>query len=385
MTTRDFLSDFHDFGGAVYLNCAFHGAMPKVATGAVEEVLELKKRPHRIRDEDHFDYPDAFRAATADLIGADPRDVAVTDSATHGVMILVAGLDWREGDEVVLPAGEFPANLFPWRSLESRGVAVREISLPPDVDPVERLAASLRDRTRVVAASWVSYSSGHRLDIARLGSICREAGVLFAIDGSQGIGGLPFSIREIPCDLVTCAAYKWMLGPYGVGFAWVRPDLVERLRPANINWFSLEGARDFARLSDCELVFVPGARRFDINEPGNFLNMAGAAAATRYVGEVGPDTVRAHVGALFERLADGLQPGIRPLGSSDPAQRSNILCLALPPERDGETLFEALRRERIFLSRREGALRISPHLYNDVADIDRLLGVLDANIPRAAP
>lgn len=382
---RDYRSDFHDFEGAVYLNCAFHGAMPRVATRAVEEALELKKGPHRIRDADHFDYPDAFRSAVAELIEAEPQDVAVTDSATHGVMILVAGLDWREGDEVVLPAGEFPANLFPWRSLEPRGVAVKEVPLPRDDDPIECLAAALTDRTRVVAASWVSYSSGRRLDVARLGTICHDAGVLFAIDGSQGIGGMPFSIRETPCDLVACAAYKWLLGPYGVGFAWVRPDLVERLRPANINWFALEGVRDFARLSDCELVFAPGARRFDINEPGNFLNMAGAAAATRYVAGVGPGAVRSHVEALFERLTAGLPPSVRSLAADDPAQRSNILCLALPSGDASRSLFDALARERIFLSRREGAVRVSPHLYNQADDIDRLLAVLDANIPAPAP
>ncbi|MDX1644720.1 MAG: aminotransferase class V-fold PLP-dependent enzyme [Thermoanaerobaculia bacterium] len=381
---RDYRSDFHHFEGATYLNCAFHGAMPRVATRAVEEALELKKRPHRIRDADHFDYPDAFRAAAADLIGAEPEDVAVTDSATHGVMILVAGLDWRDGDEVVLPAGEFPANLFPWRSLTERGVVVREVPLPTDEDPVERLAAVLTERTRVVATSWVGYSTGRRLDLARLGSLCHDAGALLAVDGSQGIGGIPFSLEELPCDLVTCAGYKWMLGPYGVGFAWVRPGLAERLRPANINWFSLEGARDFDRLSECELAFVPGARRFDINEPGNFLNMAGAAAATRYVGEIGPSDVRDHVLELFDVLLDGLPHAVRSLAPSDERQRSNILCLGLPSEETGRELLEALRRERVFVSLREGALRISPHLYNAPDDIERLLAVLDANIQRAA-
>ncbi len=380
MTERDYRSDFHDFECAAYLNCAFHGAMPRVATRAVERALELKKRPHTIRDQDHFDHPDAFREAVASLIDAYADDVAVTDSATHGVMILVAGLDWREGDEVVLPAGEFPANLFPWRSLESKGVVVREVALPPDDDPIDRLAAALTDRTRVLAASWVSYSSGRRLDGERLGAICRDAGVLFAIDASQGIGGIPFSLRETPCDLVACPAYKWLLGPYGVGFAWVRPGLAERLRPANINWFSLEGARDFNRLSECELVFVPGARRFDINEPGNFLNMAGAAAATRYIAEIGPRNVRGHVEALFERLFAGLPPGVRPLAVDSSEPRSNILCLALPAGADDDSLFEALRRERVFLSRREGALRVSPHVYNDGGDIDRLLAVLEATL-----
>lgn len=373
---RDYRADFHDFGGVVYLNCAFHGAMPRVATRAVEEALRLKKTPHLIRDEDHFDVPDAFRSAVAELIGAEAVDVAVTDSATQGVMILVAGLDWREGDEVVLPAGEFPANLFPWRSLERRGVTVREIPVGPGEEPAERLAGALTDRTRVVAASWVSYSTGRRLDVDRLSEACRDAGVLLAIDASQGIGGLPFSVRETRCDLITCAAYKWMLGPYGVGFAWVRPGLAEELEPSNINWFSLEGARDFNRLQECTLTFVPGARRFDTNEPGNFFNMAGAAAATRYLVEVNPAQVHAHVGRLLDRLTKGLPAGVKPASSDPRARRSNILCLTLDERARSEALHARLRAERIFLSLREGALRISPHLFNSEQDIDHLLEVL---------
>jgi cysteine desulfurase/selenocysteine lyase len=375
---RDYQADFHDFGGVVYRNCAFHGAMPRVATRAVEEALQLKKTPHLIRDEDHFDYPDAFRSAVAELIDAEPRDIAITNSATHGVTILVAGLDWRKGDEVVLPAGEFPANLFPWRSLARQGVAVREIPIGPDHDPIERLADALTERTRVLTASWVSYSTGRRLDLDRLSACCRDAGVLLAIDASQGIGGLPFSVRETPCDLVTCAAYKWMLGPYGVGFAWVRPGLAEQLEPSSINWFSLEGARDFNRLQECTLTFVPGARRFDVHEPGNFFNMAGAAAATRYLLEVGPAEVEAHVGRLFERLVEGLPEGVTPGLSDRYAPRSNILCLTLDSDARSAALDARLRAERIFLSRREGALRISPHLFNSEQDVDRLLEVLGA-------
>jgi selenocysteine lyase/cysteine desulfurase len=233
-------------------------------------------------------------------------------------------------------------------------------------------------RTRVVAGSWVSYASGRRLDVERLGAHCRDAGVLLAIDASQGVGGLPFSVREVPCDVVACAGYKWMLGPYGVGFAWVRPGLAERLTPSNVNWFSLTGARNFDRLRECTLELVPGARRFDSNEPGNFLNMAGAASAGRYLLETTPAAVEAHVGRLFDRLVGGLPSWVRPVAAERAEPRSNILCLALDTDARCEELLERLRTERIFLSRREGALRISPHLYNSEEDVDRLLEVLRA-------
>jgi selenocysteine lyase/cysteine desulfurase len=374
---RDYSADFHDFGGTVYLNCAYHGAMPRVASAAVAEALALKQTPHLIRDEYHFTYPDAYRRAVAELIGGEARDVAVANSATQGIMLAVAGLDWRSGDEVVLPAGEFPSNRFPWLSLEARGVTVREIDLGTGDDATERLLEAIRAPTRVVAASWVAYSSGRLLDIAALGRRCREVGALLVLDASQAIGGLPFSVADVEVDIVACAGYKWLLGPYGTGFAWVHPELSDRLTAPNVNWFALAGADDFNRLSDCDLTFAAGARRFDINEPGNFLNMGGGTASLRYILEVTPEAVRGHVLDLQRRLLDGLPAGMRPLGPEDPERRSNILCFSPGSDTAGDRLFARLIGERVVLSRREGALRVSPHVYNTESDIDRLLDVLN--------
>lgn len=283
MTTSDYASDFADFGGVTYLNCAFQGPMPLVAAAAAEEALQLKKTPNLIRDEDYFAYPDAYRQAVADLVGCETRDVAVTDSATHGILLMVNGLDWQPGDEVVLPEGEFPANRFPWLSLERRGVLVREVPAESGRATLDAIETAITPRTRVVSASWVSYSSGRRLEIEAVAELCRSRGVLFVLDGTQGVGGLDFSLSTTPCDLLACAGYKWLLGPYGLGFAYVAPELSERLEPGLVNWFAIEGARDFNRLSECRLDFVAGARRFDVNETANFTNVAAGTASLRYL------------------------------------------------------------------------------------------------------
>ena len=370
----NYSNDFHDFGGATYLNCAFHGAMPRVAVAAVEEALKLKKTPHLIRDKDHFTYPDDYRQAIAEMIGAEPDDVAVTNSATQGTMILVGGLDWHEGDEVIVPQGEFPSNLFPWRSLATRGVTVREVDLSVGSTALEHIEAAMTDQTRVVSVSWVHYSSGVRLDLAAIGNLCRDRGVLFAIDGSQGIGALPFDVGETPVDLIACAGYKWLMAPYGTGFAWVAPGLSERLAVTNVNWLTLEGSDDFAHLSECELVYRPGARRFDVNESGNFFNMSGAAASARYLNGISPEAAHAHAQSLLARVIENLPPGMRSLADPDPRHCSNILCLG----GSDDATFDRLVAADIYLSRREGALRISPHLYNTEADVDRLLEALHA-------
>ncbi len=382
--SADHASDFADFGGVTYLNCAFQGPMPLVAAAAATEALELEKTPYLVADGDYFSYPDTYRGAVADLIGCAAADIAVTDSATHGVMLLVNGLDWQPGDEVVLPRGEFPANRFPWLSLRRRGVEVVEVPAGPGRGGLDRLEAAISPSTRVVSASWVAYSTGLRLEIEALAAICRDRGVLFVLDGTQGVGGLDFQLSEVACDLLACAGYKWLLGPYGLGFAYVAPELGERLEPGNVNWFAVEGARDFNRLSECDLAFEPGAIRFDVNEAANFTNVAAGIASLRYLERVGVATVERHVASLSSRLVAGLPGGFRDAGAPDAGapgtrRRSNILCICGATGEQTERAADALSAERVFVSRREGAIRFSPHLFNTAGEIDRVLEILESS------
>lgn len=374
MSALELREDFLGLGDSVYLNCATQGPLPRVAVAAGRRALDLEARPQQITDEMYFDVPDGYREAVAALIQADSRQVAVTDSTTQGVMLLVNGLDWRPGDEVLLPVGEFPANRFPWLALEKRGVVVREIELSAgERGPVETLAAGITDRTRVVSLAWVSYRNGERRDVRALGEVCRSRGVLYAIDGSQGVGGLEFDLRETPCDLLACSGYKWMLGPYGLGFAWVSPEIGERLALGNINWFAIRGARDFSRLSECRLEFEPGARRFDSNETASFTKLAAGTASARYLAEVGVGRAEAHVRELLDRVLDGLPPSFRALLPEESSSRSNLLFLTADSEERAAAAYRRLGEQGVRVGWREGAIRVSPFVYNDSGDIDRLL------------
>ncbi|HXV92436.1 MAG TPA: hypothetical protein VD813_03985, partial [Pseudonocardia sp.] len=171
--------------------------------------------------------------------------------------------------------------------------------------------------------------------------------------------------------------------PYGLGFAYVAPALAARLEPAEVNWMSVEGAENFNALAELPLRPRPGARRFDANEPANFFNVAAGTAAARWLAAIGPAAVEAHCRALHARLVAGLPGGFTPLGGFAPdapagTLRSNILCLAGPDRETTARAFRLLRRRRVAVSSRESFLRVSPHLYNTPADIDRLLEALAA-------
>jgi selenocysteine lyase/cysteine desulfurase len=373
----DHRSDFAFDPGVIYLNCAYHGPMPRVALAAVEGALALKRSPDRLAEEYHFTFPNAYRQAVAKLLGVAPELVAVTDSATQGLMLLVGGLDWRPGDEVLLPEHTFPANLFPWLSLERRGVVVRRVNEGLG-DGVRSFAEGISANTRVVSVDWVSYSTGRRRDLAALGELCRERGVLLAVDATQGIGGLAFDLAATPVDLLACAGYKWLLGPYGVGFAVLAPALVEQLAPINISWQAVVGAEDFNRLADCELELVAEARRFDRNEAASFFNLAGATASLRYLSEVGPAAVEEHVGRLQDRLLMRLPPDYSVVSSLAPGERSNILSIAAGDPAATAAAHRRLAAAGVRLSLRQDALRIAPHLYNSEEEIDAVVELLGA-------
>jgi selenocysteine lyase/cysteine desulfurase len=375
--------DFVDFEGVAWLNTAYVGAMPRVALAAAQTGLGLKAQPYRIRDEDFFELPDAYRAEVAALIGADARDVAVADSTIHVVNTLALGLDWKAGDEVLIPAGEFPSNRFPWHALAAKGVVVREVEIADCASAAERFEAASSPKTRVVSVGWVHYSSGRRLDLDAVGEVARRRGALFVVDGSQGLGGLPFTLDparrgHTRCDALACSGYKWLLGPYGLGFGWFSPELQERLAAPRVNWFAVKGARDFARLARCGYELEPGARRFDVNETASFANLPAGTTALGYVRAIGAETVAAHVAALHDRIVAGLPARFRVVSERDPRYRSNLLCLAGERPDDAEGAHAELRRRDVRVSCRDGALRVSAHLCNDESDVERLLEGLEA-------
>ena len=166
---RDYRPDFFDFSPTVYLNCAYQGPFPRATAARIEQAVQLKCHPDRLHPQEYFDLPDRVRVRFAKLVGADPQEIAITNSATQGIGIVATGLDLKAGDEIIISSRNFPANIFTWLHLRRRGVRVRVIRPARDhVTPAE-VEAELSARTRVVALDWVSYTSGARLNLATLG------------------------------------------------------------------------------------------------------------------------------------------------------------------------------------------------------------------------
>jgi selenocysteine lyase/cysteine desulfurase len=371
---RNYRQEFADFAPLAYLDCACQGPFPRVAVERIHQAVEMKSHPDRLKASEYFRLPESVRARIARLTGADAREIAITNSATQGIGIVAAGLNLGAGDEVVVASSNFPCNLFTWLHLRRKGVTVKVIRPAAGEITLDQVAEMLTPRTRVLALDWVNYSTGYRIDLAALGLLIHDRGGIFVVDGSQAVGAIDLNLHALPVDAMACAAYKWLLGPYGTGFAYLAQNLLDKLDLSVINWYSVEGAEDFDALPAEEFRLIHEARMFDSGETGNFINLHGLDASLEFIEGVTVGTVNAHCRCLLDRLEEGLRTrGYTLSAASLPGHESAIMSFRAATPGATAELHQRLSANQITVSLRQGMIRISPYLYNDEADIDRML------------
>ncbi|HEV2490044.1 MAG TPA: aminotransferase class V-fold PLP-dependent enzyme [Candidatus Acidoferrales bacterium] len=374
----DYRAEFSDFEGAAYLNVAGQAPMPLVAMRAAQASLEWKKLPHRIPDNLYFDLPDRIRGLLSKLLGGEPEEFAITSGASTGMAAVASGLDWKPGDEVLIAEGEFPAHFSTFMPLEAgQQIRVKIIAPRDRFISAEDFIEHLTPRTRLVSVSLVRFDNASRLDAPKLAEACHREGVAVLLDISQCACAIPMDLRALGCDFAVSSGYKWLLSPFGTGFFWARSKAMEKLRPGPFYWMALEGARNFHSLRLENPRPTSGARRWDAPETANFINLAAMEASLEFISRVSIEAIAAHTERLVSSLIERLPRDCCVLASpADPRKRGAAICVAArKPERTAE-LHGKLREAQIYVSLREGALRISPHLYNTENDIARLISVL---------
>ena len=371
----DYRREFFDFGPITYLNCAYHGPLPRSTAERIQRAIQIESNPTQLLKEDFFELRERIRARLSGLLGTQPGEMALVGSATQGIGIVASGLEWRPGDEVVISSENFPSNLFTWINLRGRGVRVNVLRPERGFLSAEQVAAAMNSRTRILALDWVNYSTGVRVNLAEMGELARRHGALFVADGTQGAGAIELNLNALPVDAMAAAAYKWLLAPYGTGFLYLSPKVQEQLELKVVSWLSVNGSEDFDALPAEEFTVSNSARRFDILA---FLGMYGLDASLEFLERVGVKTVNEHCTQLLDRLARGLKSkGYSLSAAADAERRSTILCFEVGSPRATAALYQKLKARKIAVSLRQGMIRVSPHLYNGEADIDRLLDCAD--------
>jgi cysteine desulfurase / selenocysteine lyase len=290
-------------------------------------------------------------------------------------MSLVAnGLRFQPGDRVIICDLEFPANASPWLGLARQGVETLVIPSEGGRVPEERIIDAIDDRTRLVALSWVQFSTGYRSDLRTIARACHARGALLAVDVMQGLGALAFDVRDLDVDFFGAASHKWLLGPAAIGWFFCRRELLERVEVTVLGQGNYQRGPDTSWL-DYELPLWPDARRF---EPGiaNSLCVAGLEATLDLLAEVGIERIQGQVQYLSDRAAAGVvEKGYILAAPRDGDHWSGVVSFRSDRTPSAE-LFRRLEQHHVVVSLREGMIRVSPHFYNNEADIDRLLAAL---------
>ncbi len=362
--------------GHIFLNHASTGPLPERTRRAVVEFTERRVMPFRLADDELQGILAATRSRAARLIHADTEEIALATNTSFGLNLAARMLPWRAGDVVLVSDDEFPANVFPWQHLGDRGVRLELVPVTRDGWPDEdRMIARMQDpEVRALAISHVQFHNGYRADLDRFSRAARDTGTYLVVDAIQALGQVPFDVRRTPVDILACGGQKWLLSPWGSGFLYVRRELIPELVSPLAGWMAFEGTEDFATLCEYDGAWRKDARRFElVTLP--FQDLLGMCRSFDLFEEIGIENIQAHLqrlGAPVIEWARERGVGLRSPLPGDP-RSSGIICLdanALPGA------VQALRAAGITASIREGALRLSPHCYNTVEEMERVTEVL---------
>ena len=358
----DVRSRFPIFEQLVYVNSCSQGALSDAVRAAYADYLD--GWDERGAPWDYWvERTEAARASFAGLVGAQPDDVAVTTSLSAGVSALASAIRFDERPKVVISDFEFPTIGQIWHALQLRGAEVHV------VDP-ERVTEAIDERTAVVSVTAVCYRNGARLPVEEIAQVAHEHGALCLLDAYQAAGSIPLDVTALGVDALATGVLKYLLGSAGLAFLWTRPGLAAELTPTETGWFA---DRDIFEMAHTRYAPAPNARRFQSGTPPVPAIYAGIAGIA-LMREIGVAETREHVNGLNDRLIAGVDElGGVVVTPREPERRGALVCIR---STDAPALVRALGDEGVVTSERDSNLRVSPHAYNNEADIDAVLAAL---------
>jgi len=312
------------------------------------------------------------RAVAAEIVGAQPSEIALIPNTTSGITLVAEGYPWQSGDNVVAPAEEFPSNLYPWMNLADRGVETRRVPMQQTALDVDRLLDACDDRTRLISLSWVGYKTGWRVDVEQVVEAAHRRGILVFLDAIQGLGVFPLDVAATQVDFLAADGHKWMLGPEGAGIFYCRREHLARLRPLVVGWNSVVQGHDFSRIA---MTLRDEAARYEGGSQ-NLAGMLALGASLRMLQEAGLGPSGSAIARRVLEITDLAcrrieQAGGRIVSRREGEHRSGIVAFEMPG-RDPQAERRRLLKRGVALNSRGGWLRLSPHAYNNEADIERL-------------
>jgi selenocysteine lyase/cysteine desulfurase len=365
---EQYRSEFPVTNNLIYLNHAAVAPLSRRAAVAMQKLAQDALDFGSLHYADWMAAYEGVRNATARLINADPKEIAIVKNTSEGIATVAMGIRWKPGDVVVAFEEEFPANFYPWKRLEAAGVEVRWLSVFDDLEKIDETAKG----AKLLAISFVQYLSGYRVSLEQIGEICARNSCIFLVDAIQGMGAFPIDVCAAKIDALAADGHKWLLGPEGCGVLYVRQELQEQIEPVEFGWTNVARYADYASR---DMTLRPDAGRYECGTL-NTIGCYGLRASIELLLEVGVENVAKTVEALGDQIANGAQQlGFELLGRRSPATGAGIVSIR-KQGMDAHLIVKRLKDKGIIAAPRQGWVRLSPHFYISPAEIDRLLSVL---------
>jgi selenocysteine lyase/cysteine desulfurase len=370
---------------SAYLNCAYMGPLLKSVEKIGLRGVRLKRNPADIRPEDFFTITRKLRVEFAKLINATNEDrIAIIPSASYGISTVAKNVRIKKGEHILVAAEQFPSNYYPWQALGAEtGAEVKVVS--PEKEFKDRgkiwnakFLEGINPSTRVVALAHCHWADGTVFDLAAIRKRTRDVGALLIVDGTQSVGAFPFDVQKIQPDALVCAAYKWLLGPYSIGLAYYS-EYFNDGKPLEENWINRLDSEDFSSLVTYHPEYQPGARRFSMGEQSNFILAPMALKAIEQLNRWGIQNIQEYCQSITEPAIGALRDkGF--LVEELPYRSSHLFGVRYSKQLNPEKLKATLNKHKVLVSVRGDAIRVSPNVYNDTQDVQRLVKVLSASI-----
>jgi len=364
---QDIRKEFPISEGVIHLNSAAMSLIPHSAVDALLKSLKDGETANEQWMKNRVEREDRARQHSAKMINGSQEDVCMIANTSEGINIIAQGLAWKKGDNVVLTDAEFPGNVLPWLNLRKQGVAVTVVRAEYGKDPTERIFAAVNERTKVVSISFVGWIDGFMHDLDEIGRFCRERDIILAVDAIQGLGAMKIDVKSSKISFLAAGGFKWLLSPPGTGIMYIDKELLAHLDQKYVGYLS---DRSEAEEFDFTMNLKDDIMRFRIGSI-NYPGIAAMAKSLELILNVGVENIQKHILELIDyagkRLLEKSYSVISPLEAKN---RSGILTFG------GRNILEKYFRladKGILTSYRKEWLRISPHLFNNKDDIDRLL------------
>jgi cysteine desulfurase / selenocysteine lyase len=362
----------HTGNGHIYLNHAAIGPLSDRVRIELDAFIEERNGGLIENFEHGMVVSDRTRSLIARYLNAhSPSQISYMSNTSDAISAVAEGLDWQEGDEIILNSMEFPTNVQPFRAMANRGVKIVIVKARGNAITPEMLEAAITPNTKMISVSAVQFLSGFKADLKAIGELCKANDLYFVVDAIQCLGAFPVDVEECRIDALATGGHKWLMSPMGIGFLYLSDKLSENLRPFRTGWLSVEEPWD---LFNYEQNWQPVSQHLETGTP-NMLGITGLGASLQSMLETGTDKISQQIQYLTQYLIDNLSnaAGISIVSPTGLKNRAGIVSFTLERNLDAEKMISELKKKKMTISVREGLFRISPHYYNTTGEIEKVL------------